>query len=99
MADFRVDTEAFNLAISKYRDEIANIENVKKELLNRFNALKKEGWNSTASEKFIKKFEEDWCKDVEKYIKLIEFLIERLESAITTFEGLSEEAKNLQYTD
>lgn len=99
MADFRVDTEAFNLAISKYRDEIANIENVKKELLNRFNVLKEEGWNSTASEKFIKKFEDDWCKDVEKYIKLIEFLIERLESAITTFEGLSEEVKNLQYTD
>ena len=99
MADFTVDTEAFNLAISKYRDEMANMDKLKKDLLDRFNVLKEEGWNSTASEEFIMKFEESWCKDVEKYIKLIEFLIERLESAINIFEDLSQEAKNLQYTD
>ena len=99
MVDFRVDTEAINSAISKYREEIVNINNLKKDLKDRFDKLKQDGWDTLSGTEFMKNFENKWCADVEKYIKLIEFLIERLEDAINAFEEISDEAKVLQYKD
>ena len=90
MADFKVDTDAFQTAISKYDSEIQNIKN--KILIN----LKDNGWNSEAGEASLKEFEALCTDNIDKYMNIAETLKDVLSQSGTEFENLANEISKLE---
>ena len=96
MADFKVDTDAFQTAISKYDSEIQNINNIKNNIDKILINLKDNGWNSEAGKAALNEFEALCTNNLDKYIKILETLIGVLSQSGTEFENLANEISKLE---
>jgi len=99
MEDFRIDTEAFHKAIEEYKIQLSNLNTIKTNISSNLKVLKESGWNSRAGEACMKKFDDKWAKEIDKYINLVDFLDEVLQGAQPEFENLIDEANKLQVID
>lgn len=99
MIDFKVDTEAISNSIVKYQTEIDNINKIKENLNTCIQKLRDEGWNSKAGDKFMNSFDDNWSKNVDKYLLLIEHLKQNLSEAGMEFSKLESEAQKLTIKD
>lgn len=96
MADFKVDTDAFQTAISKYDSEIQNINNIKNNINKILINLKDNGWNSEAGEASLKEFEALCTDNIDKYMNIAETLKDVLSQSGSDFENLANEISKLE---
>ncbi|WP_294352548.1 hypothetical protein [uncultured Clostridium sp.] len=99
MADFKVEIEAFDTAVSEYtaaKDEMVSIRN---ELLKVLETLKTNGWNSVAGEAFFEKYNNDWVKNIDLYTSIIDLMNTILIEAKGNFNDLVTDAQKLNYKD
>lgn len=96
MADFKVDTDAFQTAISKYDSEIKEINKIKQNINGTLGTLRDNGWNSKAGEAALKEFEALCTNNIDKYINILETLKGVLSQSGTEFENLADEISKLE---
>lgn len=97
MADFKVDIDAFTVAINEYTDAMNEMIRIKDELTSRVEILRDKSWKSSAGDSFFKLYQSDWADNVDKYNDIIDFMNELLRQAQTAYKGLIEEANKLHY--
>lgn len=96
MADFKVDTDAFQTAISKYGSEIEKINEIKININGILTNLKDNGWNSEAGKAALKEFEELCTDNIDKYMNIAETLKDVLSQSGAEFENLADEISKLE---
>lgn len=96
MGEFKIDTDAISKAISEYDQQLKDLNEIKKNIQDILKALKNDGWNSKAGEACMKKFDDKWANEIDKYTKLLDFLEGVLNGTKPEFENLINESNKLQ---
>lgn len=99
MRGFEVDIDALSKASKEYEDQLGELNRIKKEISETLKTLKDEGWNSKAGEACMKKFDDNWAKELDKYINLVDFLKDILKQTKPELEKLVDKANSLQSID
>ena len=95
MYDLKVDTDAIQTAITEYESIYTDINTLKEDLKKTINDLKTVYWQSDGGEAFFKKYDDGWVKNVDVYLKVLEFLKIELGSAKSEYEALIKNAEAL----
>lgn len=95
MYDLKVDTDAIQTAITEYESIYQDIDTLKKDLKDIIQDLKTKYWQSAGGEAFFKKYDDGWVKNVDTYLKVLEFLKTELSSAKGEYEALITRANQL----
>lgn len=59
--------------------------------------LRTEAWDSEAGELFLNKFKDSWTPTVQKYIDMMQLMIDTLETGKTVYGEVREEILSLEY--
>lgn len=97
MEDFKIDTDALKKAAGEYEKQLENLETIKLKIDRILFSLKYSGWDSEAGEACMKKFDDKLAKEIDKYIKVVNFLDGVLSGSQIQFESLIEEANKLKF--
>lgn len=95
MYDLKVDTDAIQTAITEYESIYTDINTLKEDLKKTIEDLKTVYWQSEGGEAFFKKYDDGWVKNVDVYLKVLEFLKNELENAKGEYEALIKNAEAL----
>lgn len=95
MNDLKVSTDQMQIAIDNYTNLYEKINTLKENLQKVIEDLKDVYWQSEGGEAFFKKYNEDWVKNVDVYLKVLEFLKTELGTAKTEYDGLITKAEAL----
>lgn len=95
MYDLKVDTDAIQTAITEYESIYTDINTLKEDLKKTIDDLKTVYWQSDGGEAFFKKYDDGWVKNVDIYLKVLEFLKKELGSAKSEYEALIKNAEAL----
>lgn len=93
--DLKVDTDAIQTAITEYESIYTDINTLKEDLKKTIEDLKTVYWQSEGGEAFFKKYDDGWVKNVDVYLKVLEFLKNELENAKGEYEALIKNAEAL----
>lgn len=96
MYDLKVDTDAIHTAITEYESIYNDINTLKEDLKKTIEDLKTVYWQSEGGEAFFKKYDDGWVKNVDVYLKVLEFLKTELGSAKGEYEMLIQHAEDLE---
>ena len=92
MAKLIVDFDVLQSAINTYNDEISNFRNAKTAISRSLSALRSSGWDSQASRVWFSLLDDEWLKNIEYQIRVLERLRDNMVIAKTEYE----EVKNKQ---
>ncbi|WP_167955702.1 WXG100 family type VII secretion target [Anaerosporobacter faecicola] len=95
MYDLKVDTAAIQTAITEYETIYKEIDTLKEDLTKTIEDLKAVYWQSEGGEAFFKKYDDSWAKNVDVYLKVLEFLKTELGYAKTEYDSLIQKANEL----
>jgi WXG100 family type VII secretion target len=93
--DLKVDTDAIQTAITEYESIYTDINTLKEDLKKTIEDLKTVYWQSEGGEEFFGKYNDGWVKNVDIYLKVLEFLKKELGSAKSEYEELIKNAEAL----
>lgn len=91
----KVDFNDLQSSIKTYNRTKEDFETVLKNLSQSIDNLKSTGWKSGASDAFFKTFDENWKKNMELHIRIVEHLLECLENANKEYTTVHENIKTL----
>lgn len=80
----------------KIQDTAVELTDFKTTLLQEVENLKRD-WRTAAGRKFAEKFDTDWAKQVEQYVKIIEAVDRLLEVAENNYRNVEEEANKISF--
>lgn len=84
------------IATKKLCNEVAtSLKNKKDSLIGILENLRKE-WNTPAGEKFFNEQNDDWAAQTDNYIRITEAIAKLMESAISEYEQVADEARRLK---
>ena len=84
------------IATKNLCNEVAtSLKNKKDSLIGILENLRKE-WNTPAGEKFFNEQNDDWAAQTDNYIRITEAIAKLMESAISEYEQVADEARRLK---
>lgn len=92
----KFDVDEITSMRTKLQDTARELAEFKTTLLQELEILKSE-WRTAAGKKFTEDFNNDWAKQVEKYITIIEAVDELLAVAETDYKAVEEKAKTISF--
>lgn len=94
--ELKFDVEELASMRAKVRDDAEEITKLKNELMQKLEVLKKD-WKTLAGEKFFKDIDENWYKEVEKFVKYLEAVEELLATAETSYSEVEEATSKINF--
>ena len=89
-----INEEAMETAKSGYDDCASRMRTLRDKLKTAVDDIR-EGWDSDAGKAFFKKFDEQWYKNFNDYIAVIEHMSENMTKSKNKYQPLFDEADNL----
>ena len=97
MAKLYVDMDALSRTVSVYDTELNNIEAAKKSVRSALGTLRSSGWNSSAGAAWFKLLDDEWLRNIDRQIRILERLRDNLSKiAKPEYERVYEEQQNLK---
>lgn len=99
MADtIKVDVEKIRIYASNLRTMHDELSTAKDQLIKSMEEVE-QGWKGEGSKKFHELLADDWAVSVERYCELLEVLVQIMEEAAQTYEGMETQIKALKYKE
>ncbi len=95
MAKLRIDLDVLERTIQTYQTEIENIREAKTEISKALSSLKASGWDSQASKVWFSLLDDEWLKNIEYQIRVLNRLCENLKIAETKYSSVEEELNRI----
>jgi WXG100 family type VII secretion target len=96
MAKLKVDLDVLQATINTYNVELGNLKDAKKGIQRALNTLKSSGWDSAASKAWFSLLDDEWLKNIEFQIRVLERLRDNLDIAKDEYQEVYEEQQNLK---
>ena len=97
MADLAFDTEEIRGTAKTFRETGDDMMSLRKELSAKISNLKDVNWKSDGGKAFQEMYEDDWCKNVDKYVAMLKEMAGMLDSAAADYDALAEKANGLVF--
>jgi uncharacterized protein YukE len=95
LAKLRIDLDVLDATISTYNTEISNIKRAKVQVQNALNLLSSSGWDSQASKTWFSLLDDEWLKNIDYQIRVLERLRDNLRIAKSEYLAVVEERDKL----
>lgn len=89
-----IDRDAFEKAKTDYLSYAEQMRELKTKLVEAISEIRA-GWQSDAGDAFFKKFDEEWEKNFDDYINVIEHMSKNMEIAQNKYQTVFDEADRL----
>lgn len=89
MADLKYDTDSMRTVASEYRAIAEKMSTLEVTLKNAISELKDEYWRSDAGDAFQEMYEEDWAKNVDKYVLVLGEMARQLDIAADDYDQVT----------
>ena len=94
-ARLKISEEAMDAAKSSYDDCVEKMKQLRKNLKKAVEEIRS-GWDSDGGEAFFVKFDDEWYKNFNDYIAVMEHMSENIQKAKNKYQPLFEEADKLK---
>ena len=94
-ARLKISEEAMDAAKSSYDDCVEKMKQLRKILKKAVEEIRS-GWDSDGGKAFFKKFDDEWYKNFNDYIAVMEHMSENIQKAKNKYQPLFEEADKLE---
>lgn len=89
-----LDKDALDTAKSNYSTYAQDMQSLKTNLESAVNEIRS-GWITDAGDAFFKKFDDEWKKNFDDYINVIEHMSSNMQIAKDKYQAVFDEADNL----
>lgn len=96
MAKLKVDIDVLERTIKIYKTEIDNLQHAKDAIKRSLTMLKSSGWNSNASKAWFSLLDDEWIKNVDYQIRVLDRLRSNLEIARGEYVSVYNEQEALK---
>lgn len=96
MAKLKVNLDVLGQTINVYTTEIDNIKDAKKAVKKALDNLKASGWDSSASKTWFSLLDDEWLKNINFQIRVLERLRDNLEIAKGEYTDIYNEQEGLK---
>ena len=96
MAVLKIDLDKLDRAISVYNTEISNIKDAKKSIKSSLSILRSSGWDSNAGKKWFSLLDDQWLKNMDYQIRVLERLKDNLVIAKNQYIEVYKEQDSLK---
>ncbi len=86
MAKLIVDFDTLQSTINTYNEEISNFRSAKTAISRSLSALRSSGWDSQASKAWFSLLDDEWLKNIDYQIRVLERLRDNMIIAKTEYE-------------
>lgn len=95
MAKLIVDFDVLQRTINTYNSEIVNFRSAKTTISRSLSALRSSGWDSQASRAWFSLLDDEWLKNIEYQIRVLERLRDNMLIAKTEYEKVKTKQDSL----
>lgn len=96
MAKLKVDIDVLERTIKIYNTEIDNLQHARDTIKHSLTMLKSSGWNSNASKAWFSLLDDEWIKNVDYQIRVLDRLRSNLEIARGEYVSVYNEQEALK---